>query len=59
MSFYRDALLMAVALQCAAAVLGERRHVQIKGRRSTLPLLQKVCTVAYEHTRFHSCRVTD
>lgn len=41
MGFYLDSLLMAVALQCAAAVLRECRHVQIEGRRSTLPFLQK------------------
>lgn len=59
MSFYLDSLLMAVALQRAAAVLRKCRHVQIEGRRSALPFLQKVYTVPYKHARCHSCHVTD
>lgn len=59
MSFYLDSLLMAVALQCTAAVLRECRHVQIEGRRSALPFLKKVYTVPYKHTQSISSHVTD
>lgn len=59
MSFYLDSLLMAVALQRAAAVLRECGHMQIEGRRSALPFLQRGYTVVYKHTQSHSCHVTD
>lgn len=39
---YLDPLLMAVHLQGTAAVLRERRHMEVEGRRSAFPLLQKV-----------------
>lgn len=40
--YYLDSLLMAVNLQCTAAVLREGRHVEIESRRSALPFLQKI-----------------
>lgn len=52
--YYLDSLVMAVALQRAAAVLRKCRHVQIEGRRSALPFLQKVYKVASKHTQSHS-----
>lgn len=42
---YLDSLLMAVDLQGTAAVLRERRHVEIEGRRSAFPLLHTHKTI--------------